>query len=81
MYINLYFYRKSPTDAKNYFAEVLSKYPEEPQILFLAGVTDYRLGDKQNAMSKVMKAYTLSNNPEYLKAYTQMEQDIKIEEN
>lgn len=75
---NIYFHYKKPEDVKAFLIVALNEYPNEPSLLYIAGVTDYRLGDKEKAIGEILKAHTHSRDPRFIKLKEAMEQDKKI---
>lgn len=66
---NIYFHNKSPEEGRDYFEKSLARFPKDPQLLLLSAMTDYKLGDKQNAKNKIKKAYSINKDLNLLKVY------------
>jgi len=69
----IYFENKTPEEARKFLDRAVEKLPEEPNILYLSGITHYRLGDKAKAINEVKKAYQITEDPTLLNLYLQME--------
>jgi len=77
----IYFENKTPEEARIILDRAIEKFPEEPNILYLSGITHYRLGNKKKAVSEIQKAYQITEDSILLNLYLLMEKGEKIEEN
>lgn len=66
------YYDISPKKQTMYLSGLVAKYPNVPTFLYWEALSDYKMGNRQKALSEIQKAYSMSNNSTYLSVYNQM---------
>jgi tetratricopeptide (TPR) repeat protein len=71
-------YMKQPQAAKSIAQRYLKKKPDSAQLWYALALADYKLGNKEEAVSSAKKAYTLEPTPITYKFYYRLSRNLSI---
>lgn len=65
--------------AEHYTKEAIQKFPNGPGLYFVLGLTEYQLGNKEDALKNLAIGYKLSQDPQIANAYQLIEQNKPVD--
>lgn len=76
---NIYLHKDTPEKAKSFVEQSLITLPNNSQLWFVLAISEYKLGDKDKALSAAKNAYLLNNNQQNSYLYSQLVQDLPLD--
>lgn len=73
-----YFLHKDSHQTKKLLEEIRKQHPSDPYFIYLQGIVEYRLGNKEKGMEYVLHAYEMTKNAQYFSVYNAMLSNKKL---